>query len=159
MTDQTFNYTPDESCKMMIDYLNLDPNKSYCEAFSGNHNIFKLLPENKEYFEIQEGKDFFECDKNYDIIVTNPPYRDYTTDRKNMVIDCFEKCFEVATEKCIFLINNKMFNSLTPVRLQKWNDGGWSITDICVMNIPKWYGRYYIITFEKNKDPLLKWIK
>ena len=159
MTDQTFNYTPDVSCKMMIDYLNLDPNKSYCEPFSGNHNIFKLLPENKEYFEIQEGKDFFKCDKNYDIIVTNPPYRDYITDRKNMLVDSFEKCFEVATEKCIFLINNKMFNALTPVRLQKWYDGGWSITDICVMNIPKWYGRYYIITFEKNKDPLLKWLK
>jgi hypothetical protein len=158
MSDQTFNYTPDETCEQMITYLNLDPTKSYCEPFSGNHNIFKLLPENKEYYEIQEGKDFFQCDKKYDIIITNPPYRDYETDKKNIVIDCFNKCFEVANEKCIFLINNKMFNSLTPRRLSNWKIMGWSITDICVINISKWYGRYYIITFEKNKGGFVNFL-
>tara|TARA_R100000654_G_scaffold75160_1_gene111632 strand:+ start:605 stop:1084 length:480 start_codon:yes stop_codon:yes gene_type:complete len=158
MTDQTFNYTPDESCEKMIKYLSLDNDKSYCEPFSGNHNIYKLLPPNKEYYEIQEGKDFFECDKQYDIIITNPPYKDYHTDKKNIVIKCFDKCFSVATEKCIFLLNINMFNSLTPLRLAKWDKEGWSITDIGVMNIPKWYGRYYIVTFEKNKKGLLNYI-
>tara|TARA_R110000737_G_scaffold235931_1_gene248489 strand:+ start:1878 stop:2357 length:480 start_codon:yes stop_codon:yes gene_type:complete len=159
MTEQSFNYTPDETCEMIVQYLNLDETKSYCEPFSGNHNIFNLLPENKEYFEIQEGKDFFTCSKKYDVIITNPPYRDYQTDRKNMVIDCFEKCFDVANEKCVFLVNNKMFNSLTPARLQKWANIKWFITDICIINIPKWYGRYYIMTFEYDKEPLINWIK
>jgi hypothetical protein len=158
MTDQTFNYTPDEICEKMIEYLNLDPTKSYCEPFSGNHNIFKLLPENKEYYEIQEDKDFFKCDKKYDIIITNPPYKDFETNKKNIVVDCFNKCFEVADEKCIFLINNNMFNSFTPKRLSNWKSMGWCITDMCVINIPKWYGRYYIITFEKDAEPLVKWI-
>ena len=158
MTDQKFNYTPDDICEKMINYLNLDTSKSYCEPFSGNHNIFKLLPENKEYYEIQEGKDFFACNKNYDIIITNPPYRDYETDRKNMVIDCFNKCFEVANEKCVFLVNNKMINSLTPLRLSKWEEINWVITDICVLNIPKWYGRYYILTFTKNGNKILNYL-
>ena len=157
MTDQSFNYTPDEICENIIEYLNLDNTKSYCEPFSGNHNFFKLLPENKEYYEIQEGKDFFLCDKNYDCIITNPPYKDYQTDSKNIVIECFNKCFEVALEKCVFLINCKMFNSLTPIRLEKWKNLGWEITDIRVYNIKKWYGRYYLISFEKNKSGLLSW--
>lgn len=158
MTDQTFNYTPDNICEKMIDYLNLDDNKSYCEPFSGNHNIFKLLPDNKEYYEIQEDKDFFECDKQYDIIITNPPYKDYETNKKNIMVKCFDKCFEVAKEKCIFLINMMCFNSLTPLRIEKWQKINWFITDICVLNIPKWYGRYYIITFEKDKKPIMKYM-
>ena len=65
MTDQKFNYTPDDICEKMINYLNLDISKSYCEPFSGNHNIFKLLPTNKEYYEIQEFPEgMFEGDKN-----------------------------------------------------------------------------------------------
>jgi hypothetical protein len=159
MTDQTFNYTPDESCEKMIEYLNLDPTKSYCEPFSGNHNIFRLLPENKEYYEIQEGKDFFKCDKQYDIIITNPPYKDYETDSKNIMIDCMDKCFEVANEKVILLIGSRTLQGFTPLRLQRWNDMGFAITDMCVMNIAKWYGRYYIITFEKDAEPSVKWIK
>jgi len=156
MTEQSFNYTPDDICEKMIEYLELDTTKSYCEAFSGNHNIFKLLPENKEYYEIQEGKDFFKCDKEYDIIITNPPYKDYETNSKNITIKCYEKCFSVAREKCIFLINNQSFNSLTPLRLNKWEKMKWVITDICVLNIPKWYGRYYIITFTKNGTKIIK---
>jgi len=159
MTDQTFNYTPDHICEKMINYLNLDSEKSYCEPFSGNHNIFKLLPKNKEYYEIQEGKDFFQCDKKYDIIITNPPYKDFHTNRKNMLIDCLNKCFEVANEKCVFLVNHNMLNSLTPIRLEKWKEKKWGITDVCIINIPKWYGRYYILTFEKNKKSMVNWLK
>ena len=155
MTDQVFNYTPDDTCKSIIDYLKLDSSKSYCEPFSGNGNIFKLLPENKEYYEIKEGKDFFECSKQYEVIITNPPYRDWKTDKKNILIDCFDKCFEVATEKCVFLINYKMLNSITPVRLNRWDKEGWVITDICILAIKKWYGRYYLITFEKNKQKII----
>tara|TARA_R110000823_G_scaffold301545_2_gene422577 strand:- start:2327 stop:2806 length:480 start_codon:yes stop_codon:yes gene_type:complete len=157
MTEQSFNYTPDDICEKIIEYLKLDKNKSYCEPFSGNHNFFKLLPDNKEYYEIQEGRDFFKCDKNYDIIITNPPYKDYETNTKNIMIDCYEKSFDVALEKCIFLINSQSFNSLTPLRLDNWKKKGWEITDIRIYNIKKWYGRYYLITFEKNKQGILSW--
>jgi len=157
--EQSFNYTPNNICEKIVNYLDLDSTKSYCEPFSGNHNFFNLLPFNKEYYEIQDGKDFFECEKNYDIILTNPPYKDYLTNTKNITVACYEKCFEVANEKCIFLINSQSFNSLTPVRLQKWKIMGWEITDILIINIPKWYGRYYVITFEKGKQGILKWIK
>ena len=109
MTEQSFNYTPSETCESIINYLNLDSSKSYVEPFSGNHNFYNLLPDNKEYYEIQEGKDFFECDRQYDVLLTNPPYRDFETDSKNIFIKCLEKCFDVALEKCIFLINNNIF--------------------------------------------------
>ena len=155
--EQEFNYTPDDTCEKIIKYLDLNPDKSYCEPFSGNHNFFKLLPTNKEYYEIQEGKDFFECNKQYDIIITNPPYRDYATDKKNIFIDCLNKCFEVATEKCVFLVGYKTFQSLTCKRLEGWKNKGWVITDIRLYEIKKWYGRYYLYTFEKNKPSLISW--
>tara|TARA_R110000824_G_scaffold9011_3_gene40750 strand:- start:5731 stop:6210 length:480 start_codon:yes stop_codon:yes gene_type:complete len=159
MTDQTFNYTPDDICEKIINYLELDETKSYCEPFSGNHNIFKLLPENKEYYEIQEDKNFFECSKQYDVIITNPPYRDYETDKQNILIKCLDKCFEIATEKCVFLLSIKLLNSITPVRLHKFKEKGWVITDVCVINIPKWYGRYYLLTFEKDAVSVVNYIK
>ena len=94
-----------------------------------------------------------------DVILDLKFTKDYLTNTKNITVACYEKCFEVANEKCIFLINSQSFNSLTPVRLQKWKIMGWEITDILIINIPKWYGRYYVITFEKGKQGILKWIK
>ena len=46
MTEQSFNYTPDETCEKIIKYLNLDPNKSYLEPFSGNQKIFSYVLKN-----------------------------------------------------------------------------------------------------------------
>ena len=74
------------------------------------------------------------------------------------MIEAMDKCFEVANEKVILLIGSRTFMGFTPIRLQRWNDMGWGISDICVINIPKWYGRYYIITFEKDCETMLKWL-
>jgi len=48
------------------------------------------------------------------------------------------------------LISHKIFNALTPQRLKKYDDNGWKITKIVVVNVKKWFGRYYFIVFEKG---------
>jgi hypothetical protein len=58
----------------------------------------------------------------------------------------------------VLLLNYKVFMSLTPTRLKLWAGAGWVVTDTCVMNIPKWYGRYYLITFEQGGVEALHWI-
>jgi len=57
----------------------------------------------------------------------------------------------VSLNKIGFIINTACFQSLTPKRLKTLDELGFNITKIIVMNIQKWYGRYYFILFEKNQ--------
>lgn len=45
----------------------LDPSK-------GSGAFYDLLPPNKDWCEIEQGRDFFEYDKKVDWILTNPPW-------------------------------------------------------------------------------------
>ena len=67
-----------------------------------------------------------------------------------------EKCFELSDDECWFLLNNQMFNSITPVRLKKYKQLGFCICFIRILNISKWYGRYYWICFKKNSASILE---
>jgi hypothetical protein len=48
------------------------------------------------------------------------------------------------------LLNNQMYNSMTPCRLHKYLKSGWKIVFMRTLNIPCWYGRYYWICFKKG---------
>ena len=136
-------------------------NKEYkgYNSMDAAHDILTTNGVDSDKINLYETDNFDELyDKKYDIIITNPPYKDYFTDKKNIMIEAMDKCFEVANEKVILLIGSRTFMGFTPIRLQRWNDMGWGISDICVINIPKWYGRYYIITFEKDCETMLKWL-
>ena len=48
-----------------------------------------------------------------------------------------------------------MFNSMTPVRLNKFKKLGFVIVFMRVLNIKCWYGRYYWICFKKGGKSIL----
>ena len=50
---------------------------TFLEPCKGGGAFYDLLPENKQWCEIQEGKDFFDYNKKVSWIITNPPYSIY----------------------------------------------------------------------------------
>jgi len=155
-----FHYTPENIAKELLKDIKIEKNDIILEPCKGRGDIgfYKYLKgKNCDWCEIDEGRDFFKYDfkgKKYDKIIVNPPYRTNhkdEKDRKNIAWLFMFECFKhiKLDGEVWFLLNNKMFNSLTPLRLSKLN--GFNIDFIRILNIKQWYGRYYFICFRKKQ--------
>ena len=156
------HYTPREVAKDLLNDISFNENDFTLEPCKGlDNNFYDFIPYNKEWCEIDEGRDFFNYDfgdKRFTKIITNPPYKSNETEpihRKNIAIKVIEKCFELCDDECWFLLNNQMFNSMTPVRLNKYKKHGFAIVYIRILNIQCWYGRYYWICFKKHGESIV----
>lgn len=160
--DISFHYTPVACAKALIALTPIAEGDTLLEPFRGGGAFYDNFPEGhpKDYCEIDEGKDFFLFNGTFDVIITNPPFRIEGADGKrvNALVKCMDKSFEVANKVVAVLINVKCFNGLTPLRLGKWKSAGWVVTRIHIVNVKKWFGRYYYVIFEKGAEyPLLSW--
>lgn len=153
--DITFHYTPEELAKKLIGLVALDEGDTLLEPFKGKGAFYNNFPtgHDKQWCEIDEGRDFFTYDQQCDVIITNPPFK--IEGQKQGLILCMDKCFSVAQKKVCLLYNSKCFNSMTPLRLERWSGQGWNITKIHICNVKKWFGRYYFVIFEKNKESII----
>ena len=76
----------------------------------------------------------------------------------NEVINAFvliiNKTMELCNKGFFYLINHKLWSSITVKRLREWSNNKWVISAIKIIEIKKWYGRYYIVKFEKNGESI-----
>lgn len=107
-------YTPKE---IVVDIINwVKPNGKVLEPFRGEGAFYDELckyndKQNQEnnwngkvdWAEIDAGKDFFEIDKKYDFIITNPPYSIFT--------QVLEHSFKIADNVIMLIPHNKIFTS------------------------------------------------
>lgn len=63
---------------------------------------------------------------------------------------------EICNKGFFYLINHKLWSSLTVKRLREWEARDWVISAIMVIEIKKWYGRYYVIKFEKGGKTIIE---
>ena len=147
------HYTPEELCKTLVQLVDISPDDILLEPFMGDGAFYNHFPEEniKDWCEITKGRDFLEYEGVCDIIITNPPYADCGLGCMDWVF----KCFECASKTVGILLSIKVFNSFTPLRLQKIQEKGWNITKIHICNVKKWYGRYYFIIFEQDKPSII----
>lgn len=157
-----FHYTPKDIANELIKDISFNENDETLEPCKGRtNNFYDLIPGNKEWCEIDEGRDFFNYDfkgKTFSKIITNPPYRTNhakAEDRKNIFMTFIFKCLEYCEGECWLLLNHKMFNGLTPIRLGKMKDMGFEVSFLRILNIKCWYGRYYWICLKKNHRGIL----
>jgi hypothetical protein len=141
----------------------IHPDEVFLEPFSGENSLFDQVDtNNKQWCEITKGRDIFDYDfANSDVTVlyTNPPFKSDIPNKKG--IKSYKNCVFFFLEyfmknlkhlKTIgFLINAKSFCSLTPNRLHKLEQLGFSISNITVLNTTLWYGCYYFILFESRQ--------
>ena len=71
-----------------------------------------------------------------------------------------EHALKIATKGIAWLINNQALNShFTPRRIEKMNQLGFYLQKIIVVSDKRWFGRYYFVIFEKQKNELLQCIR
>jgi len=161
MKDETFYYTKPDMVKDLIYLLPLQQSDSILDAGSGNKVWFRLIPCDEKYeCEIKEGNDFFEWNKKVDWIIGNPPFatnKIINGKRQNLIWKWIEHSSNLAKKGMGFLLNHKVLNFLTPVRLQKLKSKGFEITKWHIVTDKRWFGRYYFIIFEKKKKGILSW--
>jgi hypothetical protein len=69
-------YTPPELARDIVDYFR--PFGLCVDPCSGNGAFYDLLPAGSDWYEIEKGRDFYACEKQYDWAVSNPPYTHYS---------------------------------------------------------------------------------
>lgn len=97
-------YTPTNIAKLIIDKFPLEG--KVLDAFKGKGAFYDNYPDTveKEWCEIDDGKDFFEYDTHVDWIITNPPYSIYD--------EVMSHSFEIADNIVYLVPLSKVVSSL-----------------------------------------------
>ena len=153
-----FHYTPKEITKELIKDIEFIDGDSVLETCKGSGSFYDILPDNtvNDWCEIDMGRDFFEYTKKIDISIANPPYRiEIDGELKNAIIKWMNHQFSITNKECWYLLNGKCWSSMTPIRLNKWKALGWNMCFMRILNIKKWYGRYYWVCFSKTRPSII----
>tara|TARA_R110001592_G_scaffold338236_2_gene625219 strand:+ start:1302 stop:1868 length:567 start_codon:yes stop_codon:yes gene_type:complete len=137
-------YTPKPVALKMIEMCNLKEGDVVLDPSFGGGVFYDNLPDyvNKEWCEIDKGKDFFEYDKKVDFIIGNPPY--------SILNKWLDKTMDLTDKFCYILGFN-----LTDTRLKKITERGYGITKMHIIDIDWWFGHSFIVLFEKNKPSII----
>lgn len=149
-----FHQTPPELAKKLIATLALEPTDRLYEPFMGEGAFFNNFPTDlsKDWSEITKGRDYKDYEREYDWVITNPPFRLETVNKRINAFWFLLDFFSTRAKKGIaFLANDKCFSTLTPKRLKTLEERGWCITKVVVSSVKKWRGRYFFIVLEKGK--------
>ena len=149
-----FQQTPKDLAKHLFTFVKFSKGDSFLEPFRGEGAFYDIMPNPKDWCEIEQGKDFFDYNKPVNHIITNPPFK---VKKKNSFISSFEKCLNLANKSINFLINHNMFLSLTPTRLEKYFKQGWKFHKLHIVSVKEWFGRYYFVQFVKNGVNNITW--
>ena len=159
MKDKTFYYTNEQMVKDLISLIPFEfCGEKVLDAGSGDKVWYKNIPDTLERFEceIEDGCDFYKWNKKVDWVVGNPPFRD-KAGGNNLIASWIEKSSEIANKGMAFLINHKVFNTLTPRRLEKLKEKGFYLQKIHIISDARWFGRYYFLIFIKEKNDFISW--
>jgi hypothetical protein len=137
-------YTPKPVALKMIDMCDIKDNMTVLDPSKGGGIFFDNLPKcNKEYCEITEDKDFFKCEKKYDLIIGNPPY--------SLWNEWIHHTMKLTNKFCYILGS---FN-FTDKRIRDIINNGYGITKFHLVKIDWWYSPSYLVLFEKNKPSII----
>ena len=143
-SDRDKIFTPEEIVKELILKIPSERKDSWCDACYGQGVFYNNFPsENKEYYEIDLGKDFLLCNKKYDWVVTNIPF----SKPKEFIFKMAETCNKGFGILCLA-------NSMTATRIKKLEEMGLYINSVTTLYIKDWgFGyRTDFIIFTRNKN-------
>jgi len=137
-------YTPTPIAEIMIQMCDIKPNDTVLDPSKGSGVFYNIIPSiHKDFCEIEEGIDFFENEKYYDVIVGNPPYSKWTTWLKHTINKCDRFCYIFGAQ------------SLTPNRIKMIHDAGFGLTKLHTVKIAWWMSQSYICLFERDKPSII----
>jgi len=145
-SDRDRIYTPRAVAVQLIKKIPAAVGDSWCDPCLGHGAFYDNFPtDNKEFFEIDVGKDFLRCFKRYDWVVTNIPF----SKPKEFIFkmaECSIKGFGVLC----------LANSMTATRLVKLKNQGFHVSNLTTLYIKEWGFGYrtdfYVFTRVQNQD-------
>jgi hypothetical protein len=149
--------TPRKCAADLIPFVPLVAGDRVLEPFAGEGAFYDQLPDfvEKDWCEITRGRDYKDYDKDYDWVVSNPPFK---VDNKNAVWTLMDYYTQRAKKGVAFLVSDYGFTTLTPVRQAILKERGWGLTGLTMVNIKKWRGRYFLMVFEKDKPSAMTYL-
>jgi len=148
-----FHQTPKELAKDLMAFVPLIEGDRVVEPFKGEGAFFDVFPSyvQKDWAELEQGKDYKELTGEYDWVITNPPFRLETgAKRVNSFWFLLDYYTQRAKKGIAFLGNDACFSSLTPKRQTILKERGWKMTKVVVCSIKKWRGRYFFFILQKE---------
>ena len=156
-----FHQTPVELCKELIKHVPLIVGDKVLEPFKGEGGFYNNFPDHveKDWCEIVEGRNYKDYDKEFDWVISNPPFRLEENEKRENAFYKLLKYYTTKANKGIaFLGNDYCFGTLTPNRLKELNESGWYIHNIICCAVKKWRGRYFFIILKKEYSDFYKHI-
>jgi len=137
-------HTPQPIAQIMINMTNIQKENKVLDPSKGPGVFFNNLPDcTKDWCEIADGKDFFENNEQYDVIIGNPPFSLWTKWIKHTLTKCNKFCYIFGS------------NSLTPNRIKMIHDAGFGITKLHTVKIAWWMSQSFIIVAEKGQPSIM----
>jgi hypothetical protein len=150
-SDRDRIFTPEKIVRELIKKIPADAGDSWCDCCYGKGVFYNNFPtENKEFYEIDMGKDFLICEKKYDWVVTNIPF----SRPKEFIFKMAKTCKKGFGILCLA-------NSMTASRLKELERMGLYLQSMTVLYIRDWgFGyRTDFYVFARNPNPLFETIK
>jgi hypothetical protein len=143
-------YTPAPVALKMIEMCNIKPTDKVLDCSKGAGIFYNNFPKCQKFWcEIDEEvvgddkRDFFEFKEKVDWIIGNPPYS---------LWDAWLEHTMKITDKFCYIMGILNF---TNKRIQKLFDNNYGITKISLVEINWWFGRHFMVVFEKNQPSIL----
>ena len=151
-SDRDRIFTPESLAIELIKKIPAEPNDSWCDPCYGQGVFFNNFPtENKEFYEIDMGKDFLKPDwiKEVDWCVTNIPF----SQPKEFIEQMAQFSMKGFGILCLA-------NSMTATRLKKLEQMGFYLHSMTVLYVKEWgFGyRTDFYVFTKNQKENLQTI-
>ena len=129
-----------------INMIKLETDDIVLDPFLGDGAFYEQYPSyvKKDWCEIDNGRDFFEYNKEVDWIISNPPY--------SKLNEVFKHSVKISRKGIGLLIG---IMNLTPQRCKILDDNGFGITKIYLCNVRGWFGKTILLIAEKDKESIL----
>jgi hypothetical protein len=136
--------TPESLAIKLIGRIPYEKDDSWCDPCLGTGVFYNNFPtENKEWFEIDRGKDFLNADDKWDWVVTNIPF----SQPNDFIFKMAETCIKGFGILCLA-------NSMTATRINKLAKMGLYISSVDVLYVREWGFGYRTDFYVFTRQPV-----
>ena len=156
MTDTySFHQTPIALAQALIPLIPLQPHDTLYEPFRGEGAFYDHFPtgHQKDWSEIEQGRDYKDYSGEYDWVITNPPFQ---LEGKNSIWLLLDYYSQRAKKGIAFLCNDNLPSTLTPRRIAILEGRGFFIESLTICNVKRWRGRYFFVIIRKGATPCMR---